>query len=40
MIPTIPLETSGGQLSAADTLVQQRDGPGWLSDYKDDDDDE
>jgi len=35
VIPTIPLETS-----AADDVVQQRDSPGRLSDYKDDDDDE
>ena len=35
--PAILLETSGGILLAADTVVRRRDGPRRLSDHDDDD---
>ena len=38
-IPRVPLETSGGVLSTVDMVVQRRDGPRWLRDLDDDDDD-
>jgi len=38
-ILSVPQETSEGALSAVDTVVQRRDGPRWLRDYDDDDDD-
>ena len=37
--PDILLETSGGTLLAADTMVRRRDGPRRLSDHDDDDHD-
>ena len=38
--PAILLETSGGTLLAADTLVRRRDGPRGPSDHDDADDDD
>jgi len=38
-IPHVRLETSGGVLSTVDMVVQRRDGPRWLRDNDDDDDD-
>jgi len=38
-IPRVRLETSGGVLSTVDMVVQRRDGPGWLREHDDDDDD-
>jgi len=40
MIPTVLLETSGGVLSAVDTVVQRRNGARRLRDYDDDVDDD
>ena len=37
-IPPVRLETSGGVLSTVDMVVQRRDGPRWLRDNDDDDD--
>jgi len=39
-IPSVRLETSGGVLSTVDMVVQRRDGPRWLREVDDDDDDE
>ena len=39
MIPPVQLETSGGELSTVDMVVQRRDGPRRLRDDDDDDGD-
>jgi len=39
-IPPVPLESSGGELSTVDMVVQRRDGPRRLRDNDDDDDDD
>jgi len=38
-IPPVRLETSGGVLSTVDMVVQRHDGPRWLRELDDDDDD-
>jgi len=39
-IPHVRLETSGGVLSTVDMVAQRRDGPRWLRDHDDADDDD
>jgi len=39
-IPHVRLETSGDVLSTVDMVAQRRDGPRWLRELDDDDDDE
>jgi len=39
-IPSVRLETSGGVLSTVDMVVQRRDGPRWLREVDEDDDDD
>ena len=39
-IPHVRLETSGDVLSTVDMVVQRRDGPRWLCELDDDQDDE
>jgi len=38
MIPRVRLETSGDVLSTVDMVTQRRDGPPWLRELDDDDD--
>jgi len=38
-LPPVRLETSGGVLSTVDMVVQRRDGPRWLREDVDNDDD-